>query len=257
MAAERERTHPAARARCDDEVGGARADVENDHGLTTPHDIPVVGDRVVERDGAKGNRTRLDADGVAYEREELLEWLALHGEQAEIDFRRVVRLEGVVVPLDLLERKRDLLARLEGNESGDGLRVARRKLDEAREAAVAKPVVVDDHILVGERLLARELREGLLEDRLGLRLAALDEGILEPGGGEDLLVRDDDEIAHAHAVTDALELDRLDGVLSDFDAPSGVGRGHGSCLRMLRSAGAARRKSLGGGGGTRMITTLS
>ena len=39
-------------------------------------------------------------------------------------------------------------------------------------------------------------------------------------------MRNDNEITHAHAVADPLKLDRFHCVLTDFDAPRGVGRGH-------------------------------
>ncbi len=219
MATEREGAHPAARASGDDEVGRGGTDVEHHDGLAKIGDVSVECERVVERDGSERDGAGLHAERLAHEREVLRERVTLHREESKIHFGRIVGLEGVVVPLDLFEREGNLLARLEGYEAGDRLRVAGRKLDEARQAAVAKPVEVDDHILVRKLLLARELSERLLEHGLGLRLATLDERFLESGGGEHLLVRDDNEVADANAISGSLELDCLHGVLTDFDAP--------------------------------------
>jgi len=136
---------------------------------------------LVERHRPEGDRARLHAERLAHKREELAQRLALHREETKVDLRGVVGLERVVVPFDLFERERDLLACLKGNQSCDGLRISRRKLDEAGQSAVAEPRVVDRDVLSRQLLLARELRERLLEDRLRLRLAAFDSASSRPG----------------------------------------------------------------------------
>ena len=131
-------------------------------------DVAVEGDRVVERNSSKRNCARFDAERLTDQRKKVLQRLALDGKKAQIDLRRVVGFKCVVVPFDFFERERNLLRRFKRNQSRDRLRIARWKLDEARESAVAEPTVIHGDVLSRELFLARKLRQRLLENRLGL-----------------------------------------------------------------------------------------
>src|SRR5690606_8801110 len=93
-------------------------------------------DGVVGGDGAEGDDVGGDLDLVPHG-EALDDALAGHGEDADLDVRGVGALEGLVVPLDLFKRERDLLDGLELDDVLDLPGVDRGELGEAGEGGVA------------------------------------------------------------------------------------------------------------------------
>ena len=165
VASEREGAHPAARTVGDDEVGGRCADVEEDKRLVFLGNSAVKRKGVVERDRPERDRVRVGAELFGDEREVLAQRLLLDREEADLDLGRLGADEGVVVPLDVVDRERDLLIDLVLDEVRDLARRNRRELREAGEAAPLHPVEVHDDALSSELLLGRERGQRHLEHR--------------------------------------------------------------------------------------------
>jgi hypothetical protein len=135
-----------------------------------------------------------------------------HREDPHLDVGRVGAHERLVVPLDLLERERDLLHRLELDDVGHLLGLDRRQLREPRERLMPRHAHRKDRLR--QVVLVRQRAQ---RHPQGVRLIQLRRR-------KHLRVIDHREVAHGHTVTVGLELDRLDRARTDLDSPTHVRR---------------------------------
>jgi hypothetical protein len=212
-AAQREGAYPAAPSLGDDDVGGVRADVEVDHGPLALAQLMVVDHGVVDGHRAQVEGGRGDAQ-LGEQAQTLLHALAGDGEDADLDLGGVIGGEGLVVPLDLVDGEGNLLYRLELDDVGDLLGLDGRELREARKRRVARDG--DDQVLALQRVLADELPEAEPGQLV----------LVDVGCGEHLLVGNDGEVGHPHAVALALQANRLDGGGADLHSPGCLGICH-------------------------------
>ena len=142
--------------------------------------------------------------------------VAFHGEQA--DFRLqgqavddVAFVEPLIVPDDLLERKRDLLFRLELDDVGDLLFIDRGQLDEARQAALPGDADRDEVPL--DLVPLQKLIERIARELIGVGI-----GLTEDFRMLDVLERGGDDLPFFH-----FEANRLEGALPQVDSPNADG----------------------------------
>ena len=143
----------------------------------------------------------------------LADEIAAHGEDAHLDLGAVGLLEELVGPLDLVQRKGNLLDGFKADDLGNFLFLDRRKLDEAGEA------------LCPLTETAARLRPGwaclkLRQRRLNKRFTVV------PGVGQDGFVFDDLKLVNANALAVTDQLDRLQCTIADVDSPRTSGCGH-------------------------------
>ena len=216
VATEREAAHPADAALGHDDVGGVGAHVHHHDRAAGQVEVQVVGDGVEDGVGRDGDHVRVEAT-LAVQREQFADAVLRDGEDADIDLDVVLALEGLVVPLHLVDREGNLLLGLEINEFCEILEVPpHRQLGEARERIAPGHA---HHHAVGLELLAvgrQELTQR--EPNHG--------GRIDVGRGKHLLVRDDREISHDDRIALAGEPDGLQGRCADLNAPSGLGGCH-------------------------------
>ncbi len=149
--------------------------------------------------------------------------LAPHREDADFDIRRFGRLEKLVAPFHVIQRKGNLLDGFEPDDLGNFLRLNRRELDEAGEAGDAADADRGDSAL-GDMPLD-EIRQGRLDERF----------FIIAGIGKDVFVLDDLEVVDAKSAIPADELDCLQGAIADVDSPGETSAGHRSSSGLTSS----------------------
>ncbi len=210
VAADRDRAEPDRFALGDDQVGVFGAEVDDHRRALDP---PVVVHGVVDRQ--RIHLHDLDVEpGVGEVVDVPVHQLLAHRKDADLDVRRLWFLEELVAPFDVVEREGDLLDRFEADDLGDLLGLNRRQLDEPGEARL--PAHADRDAAALDAVPLHEIGQRCLDERLAV----------VAGLGEDVLVFDDFEIGDLGSFRTANEADRLEGAVSDVDAPGGTCRSH-------------------------------
>jgi hypothetical protein len=221
--AKRERANPAAAFLCNDDVRRLRADVKINHRPGLLAQVVVICHRVVHRQRAQRDGFGRQAK-IAIQRQLLLNTLLRNREDADFDLRRIVAGERLVVPLDLVDGKGNLLHRLKLDDVGHLLRLDRRQLGEARKCRCPGT-------LITRCSFSNSCCEMNWPERQPHHLV-----LIKVRRGQHLPVGYDSKVGDVHVAAITHQPHCLDGVGSDFNAPGRFVTWHGVQLQLKKSS---------------------